>query len=277
MLEPELRSAWQEPVHADYFDARAKMSLPELRCNYEQFHEFRLFCAHKSEIQGRTLVEIACATGELYRYLQHYHPEFHYYGFDISQPAIARAQQKYPAGRFAVCQPNLTDISKAQLQPAVVWARDVVHHQPQPFVYLQTLLALSQEVTILRLRTRDRGATVLDPELSCQYHYNHWVPYIVMNLEEVINTICQTIPVAQLRILKRPEQLGGWHNRFLPKECYYPETGTAETAVYILRAPTPDATPEIEILTQPEVQDPLPQGRLSRWRQRLGALYRRGR
>ncbi len=64
----------------------------------------------------------------------------------------------------------------ANLNPAVVWARDVVLHQPDPFEYLSRLLPISNEVTILRLRTRDKGATVRDAELSYQWHYNHWVP-----------------------------------------------------------------------------------------------------
>ena len=247
MSEQKLREAWQQLDHADLFDARAHFSLPRLRRVYENFNEFRLFVGHKGEIRGRDFVEIGCATGELYRYLRRYHSEFTYRGFDISQPAIERARRKYADGCFELCKPDLSDVIAANVRPAVVWARDVVHHQPDPFEYLPRLLSISNEVTILRIRTRDKGATVLDPEQSCQWHYNHWVPYIVLNLDETLDAVCKAIPVGKLLVVKRYVQLGGWHNRYLPKECYYPDTGTAESALYVARSEDADSRPEIVV------------------------------
>jgi SAM-dependent methyltransferase len=272
MQEQELREAWQEPIHADFFDARARHSLRMLRRVYEHFNEFRLFLEKKENIRGRHFVEIGCATGELYRYLRRYHPEFSYHGFDISKPAIERAAQKFPDGRFDVCKADLSDVMVANLKPAVVWARDVVLHQPNPFEYLSRLLTISDEVTILRLRTRDRGATVRDVALSCQWHYNHWVPYMVLNVDEMIEAICQAVPVKRLIILKSYVQLGGWHNRFLPKECYYPETRTAETAVYIVRSEDERTDPEIVISSRQEPDNiyPLWLHSIAKWlRQKL--------
>jgi SAM-dependent methyltransferase len=247
MAEADLSSSWQEPVHADFFDARAKYGLRTLRRAYENFNEFHLFLENKSDIQGRCFVEVGCATGELYRYLRGYHPEFTYHGFDISEPGIERAIQKYPDGQFGVCKPDLSDVIAAELKPAVVWARDVVLHQPDPFDYLSRLLPISNEVTILRLRTRDKGATVRDPALSCQLHYKSWVPYIVLNVEEAIETILRVVPVKKMMVMRSYVQLGGWHNRYLPKDCYYPETGTAETAIYVVRAENAETNPEIHM------------------------------
>jgi len=239
--------AWQESEHADFFDARATLSARELRRCYESFNEFRLFLDHKGEIEGRLFVEIGCATGELYRYLRQYHPEFHYRGYDISHSAIARARQKFPEGRFDTCEPDLSDLRQCDLKPSVLWVRDVVHHQPDPFEYLSKLLPLSEEITILRIRTRDRGPSVIDPERSCQRHYDYWVPYIVLNTDEIVEFISHTIPVESMFVLKNHVQLGGWNNRYLPKDCYYPETGTAETAIYIVRAEAATAPPDIVI------------------------------
>jgi len=106
-------------------------------------------------------------------------------------------------------------------------------------------MTLSGEVTILRIRTRDKGTTVLDPELSCQWHYNHWVPYMILNIDETVDTICACIRVKQIVITKRYVQLGGWHNRFLPKDCYYAATGTAETSLFIARSE--EANPKTKI------------------------------
>jgi len=38
---------------------------------------------------------------------------------------------------------------------------------------------------------------------------------------------------SKIVILKNYTILGGQHNRYLPKDCYLPETGTAESGVYI--------------------------------------------
>jgi len=248
----KLREAWQEGAHADFFDARAHFSLGLLQRVYENFNEFRLFLDHKNKIRGRDFVEIGCATGELFRYLRCYHPEYRYHGFDISRPAIERARQKYSDGRFDICKADLSDILGCNTKPAVAWARDVLLHQPDPFDYLSRILNISGEVTILRIRTRDQGPTELDPELSCQWHYNHWVPYMVLNVDETVDTICRFIPVKKMYMVKHYVQLGGHHNRFLPKECYYPETGTAETAVYIVRSNDGWTNPEVVISSRNE-------------------------
>ncbi len=245
MREEGLRKAWQEATHADFFDARAYFSLGLLRRVYENFNEFRLFLEYKKQIRGRDFLEIGCATGELYRYLRRYHPQFTYRGLDISESAIERARQKYPDGRFDICEADLSEVITSEISPAVVWARDVVLHQPDPFGYLSRLMTLSGEVTILRIRTRDKGTTVLDPELSCQWHYNHWVPYMILNIDETVDTICACIRVKQIVITKRYVQLGGWHNRFLPKDCYYAATGTAETSLFIARSE--EANPKTKI------------------------------
>jgi len=252
MMVEELRQAWQEPLHADLFDARARFSLEKLKRSYEKFNEFQLFLENKDVLNKRVFVEIACATGELYRYLSTYHPEFSYFGFDISKPAIERAQKKYPDAQFALCQPDLSDIIARNLRAGVLWARDVLHHQPVPYAFLSNVLEIEAETMILRTRTRDQGETVLDPELSCQWHYNHWVPYIVFNLDELVERICTLIPVQRIQVLKRYEPLGGRHDRFLPKECYYPETGTAETALCIVRGQRAGQPVEISISTRKE-------------------------
>jgi hypothetical protein len=75
----------------------------------------------------------------------------------------------------------------------VVFCRDVVLHQLDPYGFLSTLLDIAAKALVLRLRTRDVGATVLNAEISCQYHYDrHWVPYIVLNTDELIAASVRT-------------------------------------------------------------------------------------
>ena len=266
-LESEWRQAWQEQGHAVEFDP------PDLyvwwRRSYENFNEFRLFEQHWRDLTGRSFIDIGCATGDLYRWLQDRHSEFHYHGYDISASAIERARKKYPEGAFDVIEADLSDLESRE-PPTVLWARDVVHHQVDPLEYLSRLLRVPSEAVVLRLRTRDVGDTVADPELSCQWAYGHWVPFIVSNFDELVETIYDIAPAAKISAVKSYAPLGGSLGRFLPKECYYPETGTAETAMYIsLTAGAPnDRRLEVSALEDSPLPPPV-------WMRGLRLLTRR--
>jgi len=240
-------SAWKKAIHATSFDWGANLTVGERKKIYESFNEIRLLNEYADRISAGSFYEIGCATGELYRYLAPKHPKFRYSGFDISGPAIERAKEKFPHVEFTLVGEDLGEV--ATVAPTVLFARDVVLHQLDPFAFLRQLLSIPQEAIILRIRTRDKGATVLDPEVSCQWHYGEWVPYMVLNLDEVIAAVREVRPFAEMHIVKNVLQLGGHHNRFLPKECYMPETGTAETALYIRFSGDSDvdAEPQVKI------------------------------
>ncbi|MCP4265466.1 MAG: class I SAM-dependent methyltransferase [Candidatus Brocadiaceae bacterium] len=232
----KFHNAWHNKIHAKYFDGWNNLSLRGLRKTYESYNEIRLFQKYKHSVIGREFVEVGCATGELYRYLNKNHNSLNYHGLDISEPAILRARDKYPEGEFNIINektPVSESIKSLKINPAVIFSRDVVIHQPKPFDFLQDIISIPSELTILRFRTRDKGPTVLDPEKSCQWHYGTWVPYMILNIDEVIELIRKNFNFEILHIKKNYMVLGGYVRRFLPKECYYPETGTAETSCVI--------------------------------------------
>jgi SAM-dependent methyltransferase len=223
---------WQHAQHAVSFDFRADMPDGTLIREYEAFNDVTLL---NSRVGSSTsLVEIGCATGEFYRYLRLKHPAVSYTGFDVSKPALDRARQKYPAAKFELVIPDTKLLASSVLQhgaPDIVYSKDVVHHQVAPVEFLAELLKMPKAALIFRCRTRDVGATEWDPEWSCQYHYDGWMPYIVINTRELIEYIQKSRPEAEIVVMRNHMILGGVHNRFLPKDCYVPSTGTAETAV----------------------------------------------
>ena len=243
----KMYQAWYKPIHAEFFDVWSNLSLRALRKTYESFNEVYLFKKYQPLIKEPEFLEIGCATGELYRYMKAYFPRMEYYGFDISEPAIFRAKEKYRNGNFFICNEDLSNIHNHCKSPAVLFARDVVLHQPEPFDFLTKLISIPNEAIILRVRTRDQGKSILDPKISCQWHHQEWVPYMILNIDEVINTIKKSVAFSSLHILKNYQQLGGWNSRFLPKDCYYPETGTAETAIFIKLTSEKVSNPIIEI------------------------------
>ncbi len=230
----EHHRAWSEQKHAEVFDHWRFIPRRTLRVLYECFNEIRLLNDILRRHPAATVLEIGCATGELYRYLRTRWPRVRYVGTDISEPALARAAAKYPAATFLRTSTDLLEVRDAGAE--VVFCRDVVHHQPDPFAFLETLYGLAGRFLVLRLRTRDRGPTEQDPERSCQFMYGRWVPYIVLNCDEVVEASrTYAPPPAGLTFLKHYMVLGGQHMRFLPKDCYDPTTGTAETALLIAK------------------------------------------
>ena len=236
---------WQSQAHSVHFDSRAGLDSRNLVRNYECLNDIRILSERILPSQPLNLLEVGCATGEFCRYLRIRYPHIAYCGFDISQAAIDRARQKYPQGRFFVSNPD-RPLAESLKQwgvhplPELVYSKDVVHHQTQPFEFLAELLHCATDAVILRLRTRDVGPTELDPEKSCQYHYHGWTPYIVMNVDEVLSCIQREVPQGEIVLYRHYTVLGGRVNRFLPKDCYLPETKTAETAIGVfLNTPHP--------------------------------------
>lgn len=231
---------WQSGEHASVFDSRCRLSNRRLVANYESFNDVRLLNERLDCLRPVHLLEVGCATGEFYRYLRIRFSSVRYDGMDISRPAILRAREKYPKGNFFLTEPgrrireNLTACGIFP-HPEVVYSKDVLHHQTDPFGFLSQLIEVASEALILRTRTRDEGSTVTDPELSCQYHYDGWMPFIVFNLKELTERILAQAPDAELVIYRNHMILGGRENRFVPKEIFLPKTGTAETAIGVFR------------------------------------------
>jgi 2-polyprenyl-3-methyl-5-hydroxy-6-metoxy-1,4-benzoquinol methylase len=232
------KEAWGDPDHAKVFDYMHAVPDFILKKHYESFSEGRLLKDFVPRSGKGKLYEVGCATGELYRYLRNNRSDLVYQGFDISEPAVQRARQKYSEGNFHKLTNGFDEIHRNFDQPEVVWCRDVVLHQEDPFTFLDNLIKLAKEAAIVRLRTRDVGATELNTEISCQLHWDKfWVPYIVLNTDEMIRRIEAHADVSKVTICRAYEVLGGHNYRALPKDLYFTAAGTAETALFIQKGP----------------------------------------
>lgn len=241
---------WQHPAHVERFDARSRLDARNLIRNYEAFNDVRLLKERLDPARSVDLVEVGCATGEFSRYLRLAFPQVRYAGLDVSEPAIARAKAKYPETPFFVVdagRPVAEGLARLGLSqdPALIYSKDVMQHQLEPLAFLSDLIRRASEAVIVRCRTRDVGPTERDPERSCQHHYGGWMPYIVVNLQELLDRIVGELPDSEVVVYRHHMVLGGRHERFLPKELYLEETGTAETAVGIFK--TSDRTGRVVI------------------------------
>ena len=237
-------------------------------CN--KFNECQLLQSVVADPDLRTLSDVGCATGRFYRYFLRIWPSLQYKGFDISEGAVSQARRLYPRTSFTVFNGRIE--SEPKIRSDVIFCRDVVHHQEDPRQFLSGLYDDTGKYLVLRVRTREVGATVLDTSQSCQYTYGLWVPYIVFNTAELIELLQSfTPPPAGITLWRHPLVLGGQNSRFLPKELYYPETGTAETAV-LLEKGTEDGQSDtrITVETRPEARGG---SRWPRWLRRLAGRW----
>ncbi len=247
--------AWADKTHAKAFDYMCKVPKSFIKKHYECFNDGRFLSMFKNEIKGNRFYEIGCATGELYRYISNYIKQFEYTGFDISKPAIERAKMKYSSANFHQIAPGFDEINQNFERPDVVWCRDVVLHQEAPYEFLDNLIELSKEIVIVRLRTRDTGDTLMDSSKSCQLHWDkHWVPYIVVNIEELIRKISEHDDVKKIVIGRSYEVLGGNTLRVLPKELYFTDAGGAETALFIQKGARVNGEVEVNYMDKKDRQ-----------------------
>lgn len=253
--------AWVRTDHARLFDAWSRVPTFVLQDRFERCNEIQMLRQVLVSRNGAcTLLEVGCATGEFYRYLMSRYPKISYAGCDISEVALERARHKFGSDkRFLLTDPNLEAVE--QLEPEIVFCRDVILHQPRPFEFLRKLYSIARHALVLRVRTRDVGATELDPDKSCQLNYGVWAPYMVLNCRELIEQLRKMKPQPRrVHLAKHYMVLGGHHSRYLPKDCYLTETGTAESGLLIEKGGEPG---RINVLEENRPE-----------RLRLGLLYR---
>ena len=253
--QPDQYQAWMQKEHARLFGTWDHYSTGRLVRLCSRFNECLLLRTIVGSPSLGTFSDVGCATGRFYRYVLKVWPSLQYKGFDISEAAIEQARRLYPQTSFTVFNGRIE--SEPEIRSDVVFCRDVVHHQEDPRQFLSGLYDVTGKYLVLRVRTREKGATVLDTSQSCQYTYGLWVPYIVFNTSELIELLQSFTPSpAGITLWRHPSVLGGQNSRFLPKELYYPETGTAETAVLVEKGTGEgNGDTQITVETRPEERE----------------------
>ena len=232
--------------------------------SYGNFQENRFLIETLKNNEVKSVVDIGCATGTTYRLLKNNfkYNDFIYKGFDISEVAIQQAFSIYKKELFF--SSNKYDFKDLKIgERDIIFSRDTVLHQEEPLSFLEKLIKYSSRYLILRLRTRDEGKTIWDVNQSCQMHYDrYWMPYIVINIDELIDFIINIRKPAFIKINKSYEILGGNNYRFLPKDLYFSNTGGSETSMLIDFKNTNEKEPTINITKKLEGQQFLQKNRI---------------
>ena len=236
MKENKYYKGWDTKSHLDEFNPWNYYSNSFFNYTFGSFYENKKILELLNENNNISVLDVGCASGYLLRYILKNVTGFNtknYLGVDISKSAIDFAQKKYGIDNFKVLD-NENLISKDNTLYDIVYSRDAMQHQVNPIQFLHNLIKLSKNYIVLRLRTRDKGKTEFNSEFSCQMHYDkYWMPYIVINIDELIEIFKMNSCIKEVSINKSYMILGGQTQRFLPKDLYFSKSGTAETTIIL--------------------------------------------
>ena len=233
-MPQDFYAAWKKKDHGEIFDVWNSMSKSYFKFVFGCYYENKYLINYLKKNPNLSLLDVGCATGYLLRFLKLKKVSVDYFGVDISDSCLKKAQDIYGKNCFT----KISDQNLAQQLDGknydIVYSRDTVLHQPEPLKFLRGLIDVTKNTLILRVRTRDLGSTIYDPEFSCKLESGDtWVPYIVINYDELIKFFKDLSFVKKIIVNKSYTILGGQHSRFLDKALYLKKTGTAETTMII--------------------------------------------
>lgn len=223
---------WDTEEHLSEFNFWNNLSNYEFNFRWGSFIENQVLIERLK--RGDTLLEVGCATGTTVRWLKNNNKikNIEYLGIDLSDTAIKKARSLHQNIDFR--KVDLGPLKEYYNSFDYVFSRDTLMHQEKPFEFLEELINCATKSIILRIRTRDNGVTDFNYKNSCQLHYdNFWMPYIVINIDELINFFKKFKIIKNIEINRSYEVLGGNVKRYLPKDLYFKGAGGAETTLVI--------------------------------------------
>ena len=176
---------WDTKNHLIEFNSWNKKCNLDFNYTYGSFSEQKYLLSAIRNLENPKIVDIGCATGTTYRYLKNKLGDsgYSYTGIDISSHVIKKAESLYPNANFIEStEDEFIKILGSKVD--IVYSRDLVLHQEDPYEFLNQLIDITDKFLIIRLRTKDEGETEFDISKSCQMHYDlYWMPYIVLNID----------------------------------------------------------------------------------------------
>lgn len=225
---------WDSEEHLDEFNIWNTYSNYEFKYKWGSFLENKILNQVLKSKNDIKVIEVGCAAGTTVRWLK-LNGTFNnknYTGIDLSGPTLKKAKKMYPGAIFK--KVDLNYLNNLTFKYDYVFSRDTLMHQEKPLDFLNSLLSVSEKGLILRTRTKDNGKTEFDFKKSCQMHYDkYWMPYIVMNINEILDFLSSFKFVKKVIINRSYEILGGHNYRFLPKDLFLKNAGGAETTIHI--------------------------------------------
>ena len=228
----DFHEGFKSDEHKNNFDVWNKMSRNYFKYVFSSFEENRYLIDYQSPNSKFTLLDYGCSSGYLKRYLNFFYGKNCIYnGYDISKESIDLAKKLYGKENFFDETDYIQNNDLRNKKYDIVYSRDTVLHQKEPWKFIDELVSKVNKRLILRLRTRNKGDTILDISNSCQIYANDkWIPYLVLNYNELIDYL-KKFNFKFIITNRSKTILGGKYNRYLDKSLYLKKTEGAETSI----------------------------------------------
>lgn len=139
-------------------------------------------------------------------------------------------------------------------RPSILFAKDVVVHQPKALAWLEQALLVPTEYAILRMRVRKSGKTELDPKKSYQEYQGELAPWILISVDDIKKTILK-IPNAEdaQLIFSQPTQVIGNSTLHLPPDIMDGSTEICSAVLVVKKNNNPNTTANFELFERKEL------------------------
>ncbi len=208
------------------------MSSNYFRYVFSSFEENKYLLNYQSVKNEFTILDYGCSSGYLKRFLNFFYGKnYTYNGYDISKESVNLAKKLYGEENFFSEDEYLQNDDLRKKKYDIVYSRDTVLHQKEPWKFIDELVSKVKKKLILRLRTRNKGDTILDIQNNYQVYANESkIPYLVLNYNELIQYL-KKLNFKFIVTNRSTTILGGKYNRYLDKSLYLEETESAETSI----------------------------------------------
>jgi hypothetical protein len=132
---------------------------------------------------------------------------FNYQGYDIAQQCVDFCNSTF-GPRF-----ELVDESSEFRKCDLFFFFDVLVHSEDPLALLDKVSLSTTKFLCFQTPTRDAGVTEYNPEKSCRLENGTWVPWIVFNLDELLDELRER-GFERFLVLKACKDFSGGGKRF---------------------------------------------------------------
>ena len=250
MIENNLYKSWDSPQFlADFSAYRNDLSI-FWKFRQRQIYGNLQYCLEKVVPYSNIVNEVGVGGGRSYSAFLAVLKKLRikdcdYRGYDVSSQCIDYLNE-YNGPLFKL-SPVVNPLYR---ECDLLYFFDVLIHAEKPFEFLDDVSKSCRKYLVFQTPTRDRGDTEFDVSKSCRRQNNLWIPYIIWNVDQLVNELKKR-GFTKILLIKSYKNLAGGGARFLPKEFYEPRIGSSRTVVLAIK----DEGMSEELTLDPDLRD----------------------
>ena len=154
--------------------------------NYDDLVPSIKYLLEKADLQNPRILDIGCATGDIFVSLKERFGKIEYIGIDLDEKCIDSAQKKYPEATFKAIDFLSNTFKDDSFDAVMMW--EWFYMAPNWKEIITEACRLSRKYILFDTKLRLEGATLIDIDCSYQYYHKSGKRnyYILHNLYELL-------------------------------------------------------------------------------------------